>query len=301
MARTLLLTLTVAAACKGAEPPPSPKTPTADTRVAQKADTRAPQKADAAVTRALADMRVRKRCNRVMGCPPGVRLFQHGRAAIPAILKVLERGRHADGYWVVKLLDYLGQLDDVRALPVLYQLLEDPRTEVHSRAAIALARLGKRSSRGPLKAALEAGRFPKDAAYRAALLWALSRVSKPDPRRRQEVLAAFPPETSTLGGHNPLALMLFADIAGEWPLPQAAPTLRLLARHVGTFVRRSAIRALMKLRDQGAVPVLVGRLDDKVPSVRKLALGALGVITGARSRRTPDEWKRWCVATKCRK
>jgi HEAT repeat protein len=251
---------------------------------------------DALITK----MQHRKHCNRVMGCKSATSLFQYGKAATVPIINALEKHPKSDGFWAMKLIDLLGQLNDKRALPLLKRLLVDGRLEPRCRAAIGLARMKDPSTLPAINRALESPVALSDPAFRTALMLAQDRLNQPSPARRTQAASVFTPSLEALGGLNALYLMLFAEVAGEWPLPEAAKTLRLIARHRSVFARRAAIRAIMRIRDHGSIPTLIARLDDTMPSVRKAAMAALRVITGRTNLTTPDTWKQWCKMTQCR-
>ena len=245
-------------------------------------------------------MKVRAACNRVMGCHASIELAGLGPAAPRAIIDVLRLERRSDGYWVTKCIDLLGQLGKGEAASFVATLLSDKRNEIRSRAAIALARLADPGTKEAVEVALTKSRDSPDIGFRMALLMALDRIGPFSVARRKKAGSLLPTTQDGLGGLNPLFLMTAAEVAREWPIPEALPALRITATHIGVFVRRQSIRALGRLGDTGAIPVLVGRLKDEVPSVRRATIRALQSITGNRRFSTEPEWLAWCEKTTCR-
>ena len=58
-------------------------------------------------------------------------------------------------------------------------------------------------------------------------------------------------------------------------------------------------QTVLTLRDKGAIPFLISRLDDALLSVRSLALTALQHVTGMPGRDSPEFWRRWCEERGC--
>lgn len=250
----------------------------------------------------IREMRVRHSCNRVMGCSKlSIRLAGLGPSGAQAILDVLAVQKDSDGYWVTKCIDILGQIGRHKAAVYLASLLHDKRTEIRARSAIALGRLADPATREMTADALKASKNSVDIGYRMALLFALDRIGPFSVERRRQAAALLPTDMEGLGKLNPLFLMVAAEVAREWPIPEALPALRLMSRHIGVFVRRESIRALGRLRDTGAIATLVGRLSDEVPSVRRASIRALQEITGNRRFGSADEWRAWCDRTECKK
>ncbi|MCB9729258.1 MAG: HEAT repeat domain-containing protein [Deltaproteobacteria bacterium] len=258
---------------------------------------------DAELGAALTAMRDRHRCNRLMGCEPAKVVASRGSAAVPALLDTLEQGRGADGFWMLALLDLLGAADDERALPLLERWLSDPRWEVRTRAALALAKLGRPSSAEALQAALAAARGRRgDVAFEAALMLALVRLGEtvqgqPARAALQERLALDHGELATM---NPGFYAVLTEIVARADLPEALPLVRLGITHRDRYVRIGAIAAAGSLHDTGAIPFLVGRLDDRLPSVRRAAVAALREITGSQGLTDAAQWTAWCEARGCR-
>ncbi|MGM0575643.1 MAG: HEAT repeat domain-containing protein [Myxococcota bacterium] len=250
----------------------------------------------------LARMKQRRRCNRVMGCAPATALMQHGSGVVPDLVDALESAGAADGYWVLRAVDLLGQLDDDRALPVLHDLTEDTRWEVRARSARALARLARPESLEPLREALGRARNAGQPAVEAAVLMALDRLDADvGDRPAREVLEAhLAMDYDTLAGMNPGMFAFLAEVVREARVPAALPLARLGATHRDRFVRLVSIETLGALHDTGGIPFLIGRLDDPLPSVRRATIRALQDITGSEGLSTAEQWRAWCETRGCR-
>jgi len=254
-----------------------------------------------AVREALLAIQDRQQCNRVMGCKPSLELQQHGTAAVVPILKAVTTSA-TDRYWRVRLIEVLGQLRDPRAVPVLMKLLDSTRWEIRCRAAIGLARLDAQESAPRLARMVAEHPDPDDPVSRVAALVALDRLGANynGAPARERLALAFPTAPDVLGPLNPGYYAFLAEAIREARLTQAIEVVRLGARHRDRFVREASLRTLGALQDTGGIPVTVGRLDDPLPAIQRLALATLQQITGSHTLTTADQWKAWCTERACR-
>ena len=305
---SLLAAATLSGACRADVPAPTTPAPSAvgeavvPARPPAPAPPAAPTEPPEAVRAALTEIRVRQSCNRVMGCAPAVQLAQYRAAAVPWILAAIHSAPRDAGYWVVKLVDLLGQLGGDESLPLLHALLDDPRWELRAVASLALARLGRPASRAALESAWALHGARGDVAFVSALLHALDRTGDApiEGRRPRDLLAErLPREEADLAELNPGFYAFLARVVREARLPAAAPLCRLGAIHRDRFVRAESVRTLGTLGDTGGIPYLVTRLDDELPSVRRAVIASLQQITGSRQLRTPEAWRAWCDARDC--
>jgi hypothetical protein len=260
-----------------------------------------PPALDPGVSAALDAIRERRKCNRIMGCKPSLELLQRGpEAVLPIVLAVSRSG--SDGYWRVRLIEVLGQLGDARAIPTLERLLSSNRWEIRCRAAIALARLGSTGSAAHLERMIAQRADPDDPVSRVAALVALDRLGLPfeGAPARERLLRALPTDEETLGPLNPGYYAFLAESIREARLNAAIPLARLGARHRDRFVREASLKTLGALQDTGGISVAVGRLDDPLPSIKRLAITTLQQITGSHTLTEADQWKSWCEARACR-
>ena len=114
------------------------------------------------------------------------------------------------------------------------------------------------------------------------------------------VASLLPQDKAGLGQISPLHLITAAEVAKAWPIPEALPSLRITAAHIGPFIRRHSVDALGRMKDTGAIPVLIARMTDTVPSIRKAAMRALRAVTGNAAPRSPEDWVAWCEKRQCR-
>jgi len=247
-------------------------------------------------------MRGHVACNRVMGCRAADTLRALGPPAIPAIVAALRAASPKDDrWWLVEAVRTLGDLGHVassepqrEARAALESLLLDPRDELRGRAALALARIGSPASRAPIQRALEHWRARgDDPAVVGALLLALERTGRPSRDLRRQFVALLPASEDQLGRVHAGGLAILADVARAWDLPQAAPGLRVIARHRARPARLAAVRALGALRDTGALALLQARLEDEIPAIRRAAVRALQQITGNTAYDTVEQWRAW--------
>lgn len=309
----LVACLTLALLCCACGPESAPKTEPAGS--APPPETRAPgtvrpesaatqvtsEPPNATVVQALREIQDRQRCNRVMGCKPSLELLQLGAAAVAPILSAVSTTK-TDRYWRVRLVELLGQLNDDRAIPVLEGLLRSTRWEIRCRAAIALGRLDATTSVPRLQRMVEEHPNPDDPVSRVAALVALDRLGADfnGAPARERLALAFPTSPEVLGPLNPGYYSFLAEAIRESRLTSAIEVVRLGARHRDRFVREASLRTLGALQDTGGISVSVGRLDDPIPAIRRVALATLQQITGSTTLTTPEQWKSWCEARACR-
>ena len=247
----------------------------------------------------LRSIQDRHSCNPIMGCPPALELMQLGKDVVPHLIAAISGAPQDDGHWVPKLIELLGQLDDDRVVPLLEQLLVDTRWSVRARAAQALARLRRPETLRAVRDAVQRAGKDTDLPMLAAALLAEQRLAPTDPRPRAALATVLPADEASLGKLNAGWLAFVAEVLGEARATEALPALRVLARHRSRFARSAAVRALRALHDREAIPILVARLDDELPSVRRLAMAALRTITGEKTPATEADWKAWCERTSC--
>lgn len=301
-----------AGACAKAPPSPAveapasdpvlPEAPARDLAPPQGQKPAAQPAADPAIREALAAIVDRHKCNRLMGCAPQQALLAHGGAAVPQVLELLETAKTRDGYWIIALLDLLGRVDDPRVDAPLEGWLSDGRWEVRTRAALALANRGRPASQAALDAALQAAQGKGDVAFEAAVLYALDRLGATvggEPARAA-LAARLDLDYESLSTMNPGFYAALTEIIALSRLTEALPVVRLGITHKDRYARIGAIEAASALRDTGAIPFLVGRLDDPLPSVRRATIAALRAITGSEGRRDAAQWAAWCEETACR-
>ncbi|MCC6623730.1 MAG: HEAT repeat domain-containing protein [Deltaproteobacteria bacterium] len=290
-------------ACGGAreEPPATAHAPAA----ASPAIPEATSTTTAAPARDLAPeitrLKDRQQCNRVTGCPPLTALLSAGGAAVEPLARALAESPGADAYWVVAALDGLGQLGDARALPTLIAHAEDRRWEVQIAALRALGRLAPHldaASRLALVTDLKPGLTAPnvDVARLAARHVALARLdAEAGEGYRKGLLALAPtPERAAVLAVPAPFLDVLVELAGELRLTEALPFIRIAALSDNRFVSVHAAEVLGRLRDTGAVPFLLERIEDPHPTIRRTALEALAQITGSRFD-TPAAWRAWAA------
>jgi hypothetical protein len=252
------------------------------------------------IEESLQAVKVRQRCNRVMGCAPAVTLMQHGSAAATAITAELERAGESDGYWVPKLVDLLGQLEHWDALPLLHRLLDDRRWEVRARAAQAVGRIGSPESEALIRRHLAEAALVDDVGFHAGLWFALSHCAHAQLGAAQRGMATLLGEDEDrLGQLNPGFFAFAVEVARALRVEGALPAARLAAVHRERSTRLEGMRTLGHLTDTGGIPYVISRLRDPIPTVRAEALVALRQITGIREYTTVDEWIGWCARRKC--
>ncbi|MEZ4264860.1 MAG: HEAT repeat domain-containing protein [Myxococcota bacterium] len=257
---------------------------------------------DPAIGAALAEIIDRHKCNRLMGCAPRDVLATHGVAALPGVLELLDTGKARDGYWIIALLDLLGGVEDDRAVATLESWVSDKRWEVRTRAALGLAQQRRPQSREVLLAALAGCRDKGDLAFEAGVLYALDRLGATvdDKPARAALVERLALDYEALATMNPGFYAALAEIIALAKLSEALPVLRLGITHRDRYARIASIEAAATLSDTGAIPFLVGRLTDPLPSVKRASIAALRAITGSEALRDAEQWATWCDETKCR-
>jgi len=256
---------------------------------------------EAEVEAIVSQMLHRPSCNRVMGCPGAVALMQLGPPVAPKLVELLETAGTADGYWIIKLIELLGQLPGEEGRRHLEGLLGDPRWEVRLRAAQALGNLGDGRSRGAVEAALERQlQQAEDLAFRAALHFALTRLPGGDRAgHRAALLRLMPLDPASVARTPPMVLDILIELVRIARIPEALPGVRLAVLSDNRFVRGQALKTLGALQDTGGLPYALHALEDELPSLRREALDALQAITGIRTMTDPVQWRRWCERHDC--
>lgn len=274
-------------------PPPTPGPAAKAVEIAlppPTADATVPE--DPRITELLTDIRRHGRCSLLMDCPPAVELVREGRAAVPAIVELLQASR-GDDHWRRMLFDALGRLGGSEAAEFLMSRLtasEEPlRADIvfalgHARVVAALPILSE--LRGGLG---DAG----DPVLRLALDYALVRLGRDE--ARADLRAA-------LGSDGLEQLHAGVWLAGltvvRWLRdPEMTPFVLRCFSHRSRYVRRDAARVCRDLRLRVAVPALIPLLGDESSGVREASLEALRRLTGLRYKRTREQWERWCRAS----
>ncbi len=242
---------------------------------------------------ALRELTDRHKCNRISGCPPATSVLSHGPDAVEPILKLLAANPRANGYWVTKLIQLLGQIESPAVIAPLERMLSDKRWDVPIRAAQSLGRRKSSGSLSALTTLLERANKDKNVALSGAARYALSQVS-PDPRTHRKALADLVPATSGALGAIPAPVLdILIELVRDARLPHALPGVRQAALHTNRFVREQALLTLAALQDTGGVPFALHRLDDPLPSIRRQALATLQRITGIRTMHNITQWRAW--------
>lgn len=302
----LIVALVAAGACKKRGEAVPPTAPDAGAGTTSSAPAPASENDNsAAVIKILRTMSVARNCNRVMGCKSSIDLLKIGAAAFPVIARFVTENPRLDKWWLVKVIDVVGQVRDERAVAILGGLLTDWRPELRARAALGLARLRFQSARPYLTNAQTYWSDRKgegDPATHGAIAYALERTSGRvrNPSYKTAYLAQWPQTRER--NHRTIAPVIgvLCEIARSWHLKDAIGFVRHSLDHPSPFARIEAIRAAGALRDVGAVAALIDRLSDALPSQRRAARKALVAITDQKGLRTLDDWKRWCERQRCR-
>ncbi len=254
---------------------------------------------DPEITRILGELRGRQTCNRVTGCAPLTALLQRPDAALGEVTALLRKHGGGDGYWIEMALEFLGQSDRAAALEALAPFVRDRRWTVRLRAVMAVGRLHRHASATTRELLGEASRMAaasRDAAWQAAILQAQLRL---EPSRTAELepllLALYPTDPGVIQTIAPPVLDWLVMVATEARLSRAAPLLRGACLSDNRFVAISALTGAAALRDTGAVPFALTRLEDPQPGIRRAALLALQTITGSRTIDMPDAWRSWAA------
>jgi hypothetical protein len=295
--KDIITALSVALTLQGC-PPAAPPASAPAAPPASPVTTEPAEPAEPAVDGHLAELKNKQRCNRLMGCEPALALLQLGPAVVPSLVTALEEQPLDGRYWQVRLIALLGQLGDARALDLLHEALKQPRWELRTRAAMALAAIADRRSIEPLRALLDEGHdLPTDG---AALHGLQALGAQVDGRPPHRVLTGRLPATqSELGLLNPGHFAFLAELVGAAKLRDALQLPRWGAIHRDRFTRMASLQTLMQLKDAAGVPYIITRLDDPSPGVRRQALRALRIITGRHAFTRPEHWRDWCEQRKC--
>lgn len=162
----------------------------------------------------------------------------------------------------------LGASRDPAAVPELARLLGDPAEIVRATAAGELGRVGHASAVAPLSARLAAERR---AFVRKEIAYALGRVGDPSAIASLEAWLARERDREVRGA----VVWALAEIGSP---ASVAPLVAALG-DPDELVRRHAVRGLGMTRAEGALPLVVDRLErDASADVRRHAAEALGRI-----------------------
>jgi HEAT repeat protein len=192
------------------------------------------------------------------------RIVAMGRAAVPALLKVLEEPEPAfgPGFYKEAASDAFAALVDEEDLPALARLL--------SEGILVAARCfrGLRS-----EAALDALLVPVGKGMMSYELLEALEVHHGEPRVQQALVAYL--EKYGLGGGFHVGQV--AEFLGEAGAFEAVPVLRrLLEPARGIEIRRPVANALVLLGERDAIPVLIEILDTPAASHRSYVRHAAG-------------------------
>lgn len=297
----VLAVVTWQASCRRSDPPqaarvPAEPPPTVGDGRAAASDAGVAEAVEAplppGVEEALRDVRDKRKCNRVMGCPPVEALLRAGVVSVAPMVELLRQSR-GDAYWRPVLVRALGTIGHRGALPLLREQLTDPLWLIRTEAAIALGRMRDAESIDTLRSLLARADGEDKVAERAALGYALERLGVEGGRGAlAEVLT---PEAVSRNNWGYTAIAV--ELAAELGIRETLPGIRAAAKHPDVFLRKAAFAALGALRDGEAARLLVDGLDDSIPSARSVARGALEALTG--EERTEEEWRRWCTNGGC--
>ena len=250
--------------------------------------------------RHLQALKNKQSCNRVMGCEPAIGLSHYGQKAASVLLGELEAGPVDGRYWQVMAIKLLGALEAQDALPLLHTLLEQPRWEVRTRAALAIAAIAQPESEGALRSLLTR---QHDLASDAAAIYGLHALgaSLDGMPARDVLVSRLPTEFDALSSLNPGHFAFLAELVG---LAQLRPSLQLArwgAIHKDRFTRMAALQTLALLKDREGIPYAITRLEDVSPGVKRQALRTLRLITGRTAFTKAHHWRDWCEQRNCLK
>jgi HEAT repeat protein len=191
----------------------------------------------------------------------------------------------AEQDWLVqkRMIEALGASGGAAAVPVLADLLKDPKRGLDCFAARALGRIGP-----PATAALVELAAAKDPRIAEQALLALAGYE--DPKAEPAVLAA-------AGDARPALRKLAARALGRQKTPAAAARLIELLRDKDRGVVSEACGALGQLKDRTAIEPLVDLIERAVKELRdndvRLAAGqALEAITGREHGPFEQRWRK---------
>lgn len=166
-------------------------------------------------------------------------------------------------------VEILGELADIRQLPVLRRALESPAGSVRYQAALALGR--RRDVEAVPALCREAQSTPE---LRQECIWALGEIGD---AAATPTLASFLAGSSRVG--DVAVRRAAATALGQIKDPAAQPALSLAAvRDDAPTVRASAVEALGLVGEPGGVPALLQALSDGALFVAVQAVEALGSI-----------------------
>jgi len=187
-------------------------------------------------------------------------LIHLGSAAVPSLIDTLN---HKDPVVVSAAAEILGKIGDQRAIEPLTEALKHRDSDrVRLSVATALGAIGGKEVVVPLIRLLK----NKDSVVQYAAAEALAVIGQP----------AVPFLIDELKNTDPDIVLIAINTLGKTGEQQAVqPLIDLLHNDLPDAVRMSVVKALGRLKDPRAVPVLMDRLTDRVSVVRGLAAEAL--------------------------
>lgn len=234
---------------------------------------------DQKIERLLDEATRKSTCNRVSGCPAAQQLISIG---VPAIEPIVRRYLTLDrpGFEKFNLLDVLGRIGGDGAHRFLFERLHEEHWEERAQAAISLGRLKATEYASHMEQLLVEARGQGRLGVQYALLCGLSLMQQGD--HLPELRTALEPHNvSGLNwGFTRVAVECLDDLSDKTSCPLLASAIL----HPDLFLKKAAIKMAGNQRcSQPEVLDALGQsLDDRVPSVRRLAQSSLQSITGTR-------------------
>ncbi len=201
-----------------------------------------------------------------------LRELKDERALEPTLAKANDGNIHVK----VAALSVLQEFNAPRVTDTCIKLLEDSSSIVQNAAVTCLGRQPSTKAAEPLISLLESPR--SDFSVKSNIAEALARIG--DPMAVDPLIALLATEpadqkTATLDrikNMKKLTLIALGDIGDKRAYPA------LVAALDNNYLEESAIRALGKLKDPRAIPLLRKYLSEKNASLRNSAMGALGEL-----------------------
>jgi len=236
----------------------------------------------------LDEVVVRAKCNIVMGCEAGEKLVDFGPAAIPSIIERYGQ-LNRPSYQKFHLVELLGSIGDVAAVPFLSSLLQDPHWNARSNAAWALAEAGARGQRARLEGLLAQKRDGRDFGFVCALAYAVEKLGGTG--GKEVLLKALAPDS--IASRNTGFTRIAVRAAGDLRMVEACLLLRVAIEHQELFLSKEAMRAAAALgcRQLEVHRAIAVNLNDRVPSARREAVSALKRLTGYELK-TYEQWQK---------
>ncbi|MEZ5979116.1 MAG: HEAT repeat domain-containing protein [Planctomycetota bacterium] len=204
----------------------------------------------------------------------------------PVLEHVLDRlatGRVTPA-WRLALVEGLGDRPQPTVVRTLAALLREPDPALVLQVLEKLAAHRERGAWDDFDTDLPPLLSSKDAAVRAAAVFALGAFGVADPRWRTEVLElSRSKDAATRQGA--------ARALGELRTPEAIARLHELVGETDWTVRYSALKALERLRLPESVPVLVARIEHETRRMRDEIDFTLRMLTGVAV--GPTHWAAW--------